>query len=274
MLDRISVFEASRLPPAFGAALLIFLLVLALSPYLAGYDFGVFKVPTFGQGLQRALKIMGPILFLGCVLLFVPVFPSTSSVPTPSATPTPVMSPNPTPLVTPQPTPLASPTPNSIDFVLKVLENYRRAFSMGFKTRFAETEEFPLVRASIKECYTNLHRQYLQAAAFYPNLKDAIRSLRDHAAAMDRRLTAMERYMSHTGPGDYRLDGSSAAELTQPFKELEDHRIAYIQEMKTLAKRFNIQLEDIPEDEIRSSTFSYDRLKQLARSKPSPSPSP
>jgi tetratricopeptide (TPR) repeat protein len=50
-----------------------FLLILLLSPYFSGADFGLFKVPAFSKRAKKVLKIASPIVFVLCVLCFVPI---------------------------------------------------------------------------------------------------------------------------------------------------------------------------------------------------------
>ena len=70
-----NIFSKTGLPEGFGAVLLVSLLVFALAPYFPGLDVGPFKVPTFGAGTCKVLKILGPaLLFLG-MLCFTPLFP-------------------------------------------------------------------------------------------------------------------------------------------------------------------------------------------------------
>ncbi len=45
-----------------------------LAPYFAGADFGLFKIPTVTEGAKKLLRIIGPVLFISCVLSFVPIF--------------------------------------------------------------------------------------------------------------------------------------------------------------------------------------------------------
>jgi hypothetical protein len=99
-MDRSSLFKMSGLPEPFGLVLLVFFFILLLTPYFAGQDFGPFKTLTVNERAKRLLKIIGPILFVSCILLFVPFFPDDKQ--TASAAP------SPTPL---RPTPSTEPTP-------------------------------------------------------------------------------------------------------------------------------------------------------------------
>lgn len=73
MTDKTSLFELAKLPQPFGVTLLVLSLILLLSPYLSGADFGIFKIPSFTDRAKRNLKILGPIAFITMVLLFVPL---------------------------------------------------------------------------------------------------------------------------------------------------------------------------------------------------------
>ena len=117
-MDRISLFRLSGLPDAFGAILLILALILLLAPYFSGADFGIFKIPLIGLSGKRWLRLLGPVMFVLCILSFLPVISTTrpqsepspspgepriTSVPTPTfaptTTPIPVLEPTPTPIV-------------------------------------------------------------------------------------------------------------------------------------------------------------------------------
>ena len=66
-----SVLEWLKLPPNFGYALLIIGLVLTLAPYLRGSDFGVIKIPDFDPPVRSTMRVLGPVLLLGAILLHV-----------------------------------------------------------------------------------------------------------------------------------------------------------------------------------------------------------
>lgn len=70
--DNKSTLQVIGIPEKFGLVLLTFALILAISPYMGGTDFGIFKVPGFSPKVARALCFLGPILLLVAVLLFVP----------------------------------------------------------------------------------------------------------------------------------------------------------------------------------------------------------
>ena len=51
-----SVFRFLELPAAFGTGLLLFGLILFVAPYLAGGDFGIFRVPRITESGAKKLK--------------------------------------------------------------------------------------------------------------------------------------------------------------------------------------------------------------------------
>lgn len=63
------------IPPEFGLSLLTLSLILFLSPYFSGVDFGVIKIPKLQIKTKKWLKIVGPVLLIGVVSLFLPVWP-------------------------------------------------------------------------------------------------------------------------------------------------------------------------------------------------------
>jgi len=70
--DRRSTLELLGLPKQFGFLLLSLTLILLISPYVGGTDWGIFKVPQFSLGTTTVLRWLGPLLFLAGILLFVP----------------------------------------------------------------------------------------------------------------------------------------------------------------------------------------------------------
>jgi hypothetical protein len=72
-MDKISIITWLGLPEAFISILLSLGLILILSPYLAGTDFGIFKVPDLNAQSRKILKWLGPVFLLGLFLLFVPL---------------------------------------------------------------------------------------------------------------------------------------------------------------------------------------------------------
>jgi len=70
-----NILDVLRIPPEFGLILLTLSLILFLSPYFSGVDFGVIKIPKLNSKTKKRLKIIGPILFVSAVSLFVPFWP-------------------------------------------------------------------------------------------------------------------------------------------------------------------------------------------------------
>lgn len=79
MSDKLSLFKWSGLPETFGGVLLVFSLILLLSPYFSGADFGVFKIPILTPSAKKWLRIIGPIMFGLCVFSFLPIIPINPS---------------------------------------------------------------------------------------------------------------------------------------------------------------------------------------------------
>jgi hypothetical protein len=67
-----SIIDFLNIPSDFGNTLLIIGLILALSPYLGGLDFGVFKIPELPPPIRKRFKILGPIIFLAIFILYIP----------------------------------------------------------------------------------------------------------------------------------------------------------------------------------------------------------
>ncbi|HAX75491.1 MAG TPA: hypothetical protein DCY88_06605 [Cyanobacteria bacterium UBA11372] len=73
MDSRRSIISWLGIPEAFGTVILSLALILTLAPYLAGTDFGIFKVPDLNAQYRKILKWLGPVSLLGAFLLFVPL---------------------------------------------------------------------------------------------------------------------------------------------------------------------------------------------------------
>ena len=67
-----NVFDIFRIPSEFGVSLLTLSLILFLSPYFSGVDFGVIKIPKLKIKTKKWLKFVGPILLISAISLFLP----------------------------------------------------------------------------------------------------------------------------------------------------------------------------------------------------------
>lgn len=79
-----STLTVLGLPKEFGVILLVFALILTISPYLGGVDLGIFKVPKFTGNLTWVLYFLGPILLLLFCLLFLPYWKDNAKAPSSS----------------------------------------------------------------------------------------------------------------------------------------------------------------------------------------------
>jgi hypothetical protein len=79
MDSRRSIISWLGIPEAFGTVILSLALILTLAPYLAGTDFGIFKVPDLNAQYRKILKWLGPVFLLGAFLLFVPLLETPTS---------------------------------------------------------------------------------------------------------------------------------------------------------------------------------------------------
>ena len=67
-----SILNYLSLPTDFGKILLLFSLILSISPFLNGADFGIFRIPAFPPRVNDKLKIIGPIMLIIAIVLHVP----------------------------------------------------------------------------------------------------------------------------------------------------------------------------------------------------------
>jgi hypothetical protein len=67
-----NAFDIFGIPSEFGLSLLMLSLILFLSPYFSGVDFGVIKIPKLTLKAKKRLKITGPLLIIGVSSLFTP----------------------------------------------------------------------------------------------------------------------------------------------------------------------------------------------------------
>jgi hypothetical protein len=84
-IDRRSTFSLIGLPTKFGEVLLVLALLFLVSPYIPGSDWGVVKIPILSPGPLHIAKILGPIVFVLCVCLFVPIWKNRTGAGTPDS---------------------------------------------------------------------------------------------------------------------------------------------------------------------------------------------
>jgi len=75
MIAKQSTYGKLGIPSPFGETVGLLALALTLSPYLAGADFGFLKVPEFLGTAKHTLKVLGPALLAGSLLLYFPFWP-------------------------------------------------------------------------------------------------------------------------------------------------------------------------------------------------------
>jgi hypothetical protein len=57
-------FQLAQLPAGFGETVLVLALILAFTPYLAGADFGMVKIPQLDRVTTVRLRWLGPVVML------------------------------------------------------------------------------------------------------------------------------------------------------------------------------------------------------------------
>ena len=70
--DKKSMLQRAGWPDQICLVLFTLALVLTLSPYLGGVDFGGIKVPKLPTQVTRVMYFLGPMLLLASLLLFIP----------------------------------------------------------------------------------------------------------------------------------------------------------------------------------------------------------
>jgi hypothetical protein len=75
MSNRRSTYDLLTWPESLRTTLVLLALIITLSPYLAGADFGIFKVPTLPGALVSAARWTGPCALLAAFLAFLPIWP-------------------------------------------------------------------------------------------------------------------------------------------------------------------------------------------------------
>ena len=71
-----SLLNAMGLPPQFGITLLLFFFALTLVPFFAGKDFGILKIPEFGEMTRQRLRRAAPALLFCAIVLHLPIYSS------------------------------------------------------------------------------------------------------------------------------------------------------------------------------------------------------
>ena len=83
MCPRVSFWSLiPDLPGQFGAVLILVAFAILLAPYMAGADFGPVKIPDLKSSVKQRIKIIGPVAFIGALLLFIPIFSEGTLTPT------------------------------------------------------------------------------------------------------------------------------------------------------------------------------------------------
>lgn len=77
-MEKESILKLIGIPETFGTTLLVLFLILVLTPYFSGSDFGIFKIPDLHESRKRKLKSFGPLLLIVTILLHIPFFKSVS----------------------------------------------------------------------------------------------------------------------------------------------------------------------------------------------------
>lgn len=60
---------------SIGVVVLVFVLILALSPYMGGQQIGAWQVPPLFPSVQKILTWLGPLMLAGVLALFFPMWP-------------------------------------------------------------------------------------------------------------------------------------------------------------------------------------------------------
>jgi hypothetical protein len=76
-----STYEKLGIPSPIGETVGLLGLALTLSPYLAGVDFGILKIPDFSEPGKHAMRMYGPVVLAGSLLLFFPFWKVRSGSP-------------------------------------------------------------------------------------------------------------------------------------------------------------------------------------------------
>lgn len=75
-----STYQSLGIPDPVSATFVALFIILTLSSWAAGQDFGIFKIPNFNNTTKKRLKIIGPLLLTFSLLAFIPFWSSTSKI--------------------------------------------------------------------------------------------------------------------------------------------------------------------------------------------------
>ncbi|MEM7068223.1 MAG: hypothetical protein AAF478_05000 [Pseudomonadota bacterium] len=67
------------LPAELGVLFTTLALILAVSPFASGKDFGVIKIPEFKEATKKRLKIASPLLIISAFAIYIPIPVSTKN---------------------------------------------------------------------------------------------------------------------------------------------------------------------------------------------------
>lgn len=77
-MEKINSIEKFSIDGRVVNTILIISIILLLSPYFGGADFGVFKIPVFPEDSKKILFFAGPTLLLLSIMFYVPIWNSNN----------------------------------------------------------------------------------------------------------------------------------------------------------------------------------------------------
>ena len=74
----VNTYQRLSVPSNVIHTIFVLIIILLLSPYVGGIDFGFFKVPAFPPEIELLFKWVAPFLFVVFLMLFIPIWKSDS----------------------------------------------------------------------------------------------------------------------------------------------------------------------------------------------------
>jgi hypothetical protein len=207
-----SAYAYLGFPDSLAMALTLVSLSLALTPWLAGTDYGIFKVPTLPTSVARPMKYIAPTCFAIFIAGFLKIIPVDPSPPSTS---------------------LDVNTP-----ALKVLNAaHIQALNRNYRTRLWGGDDFSAVLHSVSELRLTVQKNYVEIKNSANTVQiDALRNVQQSLIDLETTLKELQPHI-----------GDIAALSVPPGSELLAHaehlRHRVNESIQTFAEKMNLSAE-------------------------------
>ncbi|MCP2517388.1 hypothetical protein M5J07_20785 [Achromobacter mucicolens] len=208
----LSSYAYLGLPDSLAMALTLVSLSLALTPWLAGTDYGIFKVPNLPTSIARPMKYIAPTCFAIFIAGFLKIIPVDTK---PHSTAVDVRTP-----------------------ALEILSAaHIQALNRDYRTRLWEGEDFSAVLGSISELRLTVQKKYVEIKNSANIVQiDALRNVQQSLIDLENTLRELQPHIGDIAA----LSVPPGSELLVRAEHLRSRVNASIQ---TFAEKVNLSAE-------------------------------